>query len=78
LDGVDENLDWVLTGQQVDDLKSLLHKSDGLHLLSGVPAVHEETANQALDKWALSLPELLLLPTASSVWEERLRLCRVD
>jgi hypothetical protein len=38
-DGVDEHLERVAAGQQVDDLEGVAHDADGLHLLAGVATV---------------------------------------
>ena len=67
LDGGDEHLDGVSAGQQVDDLEGVSHNSDGLDLLTGVPAVELHGANQSLNDGAQSFSELLGLISASSV-----------
>lgn len=40
--GVDEDLDWVLLGDEVDDLESVLDDSDGHDLFTVVSSVHHE------------------------------------
>ena len=45
-DGVDEDLDGVLLSDEVDDLESVLHDSDGHELLAVVSAVHHEPVRE--------------------------------
>ena len=82
-DGVDEDLDGVLLSDEVDDLESVLHDSDGHELLAVVSAVHHEPVrelvardgeelfdarvDQSLDDRHSSLGELLLGISASGV-----------
>lgn len=55
---------WVLSSEEVDDLKRLLDDGESLGLLTGVPSVEHEGASKTLDCWAESLGELLaLVPT---------------
>lgn len=58
-DGVDEDLDWVGVGKQVDDLESVLDDSDGHKLLSVVSSVHHQGVDQSLNDRALCLSETL-------------------
>lgn len=67
--GVNDNLDWVLVGQEVDDLKGVLDNSDSLELLTVVTAVHHHGVGQTLNDWALGLSETLDSITTSSVVE---------
>jgi hypothetical protein len=46
--GVDENLDRVLVGQEVDDLESVSNDSDSQKLLSVVPSVHHQTVEKSI------------------------------
>jgi len=68
LDGVDDDLDWVLASQEMDQFKCLLNDSDG-HLLFTVlsGAADHDHVCEALDDWALDFLELALLVAASSV-----------
>jgi len=66
-DSIYNNLDWVLVGQEVDDVKSVLNNSDSLHLLAVVSAVHHQRVGETLDDWALRLSEAFLVVSASSV-----------
>jgi len=65
--GVDEDLDWVLLGDEVDDLESVLDDSDGHDLFTVVSSVHHEGVDQSLNDGHSSLGELLLGVSASSV-----------
>merc|ERR1712107_495408 len=69
-DGVDENLDGVLVGQEVDDLKAVLDDPDSHELLTGVATVHHHRVRHPLHSGARRLPEPLHLPPPSSVGEE--------
>ncbi len=73
-DCVDENLKRVPSSKEVDDLEGVPDNSDGLHLLTGVPAVELEGADESLDDGAESLSELLALVSAGSVGHEDLSL----
>lgn len=68
-DGVDGDLDWVLVGDEVDDLERVLDNSHGLQLLSVVASVHHEGVGESLDDWALGLAEALDGISASGMWE---------
>lgn len=68
--GVNNNLEWVLLGQHVDDLQSVLDDSDGLQLLTVVSTVHHQGVGQSLDDWALGLSESLGSVSAGSVGNE--------
>lgn len=59
LDGVHQDLDRVLTRQQVDDLEAVLDDAHGHELLAVVAAVHHHGVDQALDDRALGLAETL-------------------
>lgn len=67
---VDNNLQWVLLGDNVDDLKSVLDDSDSLQLLTVVSTVHHQGVGQSLNDWALSLSESLGSVSTSSVGNE--------
>merc|ERR1711962_1838614 len=41
-DGVNQNLDWVVSGQEVDDFEAVLDDPDCQELLAVVAAVHHE------------------------------------
>ena len=58
-DGVDQDLERVLTSQQVDDLEAVLHDPHSQQLLTVVSSVHHEAVHQTLNDGALSLPEPL-------------------
>merc|ERR1711968_115562 len=67
---INDDLDRVLAGKQVDDVAGVLHDAHSHDLLTVVTAVHHERASDALYDWALSLLETLLRPTASGVGQE--------
>ena len=71
---VDKDLEGVSSGEEVDNLESVPHNSDGLHLLTSVSAVELERSDEALNNGAESLSELLGLVAASSVGHEDLSL----
>ena len=58
-DGVDQDLERVLTSQQVDDLEAVLHDPHSQQLLAVVSSVHHQAVDQALHNWALGLAESL-------------------
>ena len=58
-DGVDQDLKWVLTGQEMDDLETVLDNSDSQQLLAVVSSVHHQAVDQTLNNWALGLAESL-------------------
>ena len=77
-DGLEENLKRVLSGQQVDDLESLLEDSHG-HLLFTVLSVvtNHDLIDKSLGDWALNLLESFLLIFTSGVWHVHLSLGRL-
>jgi len=67
-DSVDEDLEGVEAGQEVDQVEGLLDESHGQLLLTVVAgAGNHHGADDTLDKGALDLLELLLLVAASGV-----------
>ena len=66
-DSVDEDLNGVLLGNEVDDLESVLNNSDSHDLLSVVSAVHHECVDESLDNGHSALGELLLGVSTGSV-----------
>ena len=58
-DGVDQDLEWVLTSQEMDDLETVLDNSDSQQLLAVVSSVHHQAVDQTLNNWALGLAESL-------------------
>ena len=69
LNGVNQNLDGVLVGQQVNDLEGVLDDTDSELLLTVVSSLHHHRVNKSLDDGASGLSKTLLLITASGVWE---------
>lgn len=66
-DGVNEDLDRVGVGKQVDDLESVGDNANSHELLAVVAAVHHERVDKTLHDGGLGLLEGLVLVTASSV-----------
>ena len=66
-DGIDDDLDGVLVGEEVDDLEGVLDDADGHELLARVASLAHEAARQTLDDGAGGLAEALLLVTPGSV-----------
>lgn len=52
--------------------------SNGLHLLTGVPAMKLHRAHKSFNNWAQGLSEFLSLISAGSVGDEDLRFLRLD
>lgn len=79
LDGVEEDLERVLAGEQVDDLKGLLEVTDG-HLLLTILAAsaNHELVDEALEDGAGNLLEALLLVLAGGVGNVDLGLGALD
>ena len=69
-DRVDEHLDRVGVGQQVDDLEGVLDDARGHQLLAVVAAVLHQRADEALSDRALRLAEAPLLVAAGGVRDE--------
>jgi len=67
LDGVGQDLERVLVGQQMNDLEGVLDDTDSELLLTVVAAVHHQRASETLDDGAGGLTEALLLVATSSV-----------
>jgi len=78
-DGLEEDLERVLVGEQVDDLKSLLEDADS-HLLLTVHTGHttHELADKSLENWAGDLCKSLLLILTGSVRMEHLSFISSD
>lgn len=53
----------------MDDLEGVVDNATGQQLLSVVPAVHHQGADEALCDWTGSLSELLCLVAACGVWQ---------
>merc|ERR1712093_278977 len=68
-EGVDEDLDRVGVGHEVDNLEGVLDDPDGHLLLAVVAAVHHQGADESLDDGHLSLAELLASISAGGVGE---------
>lgn len=58
-----------LSGQQVDDLKSVLDDAHGHQFLAVVASVHHHGVGQTLHNGTLGLPEALGGIAASRVWQ---------
>lgn len=74
-DSLEENLEWVESSKEVNDLESLSEDSHG-HLLLTVLSVHthHHLIDESLDNWAGDLLETFFLIFTSSVWNIHLRL----
>ena len=74
-EGLEHDLKWVLSGEEIDNLESLSEDSYG-HLLFTVLSVHtnHEGVDESLGNWALDLLETFFLIFTSSVWDKHLRL----
>ena len=68
-DSIDDDLDRVLVGQQMDDLQRVLDDTDSHELLARVPSLLHQTARQTFNDGARSLAESLLLVPSGCVWE---------
>merc|ERR1712100_401712 len=61
-DGIHDDLDRVLAGEEGDDLACVLHDAHSKHLLTVVATVHHQGVGDALHDRALRLLEALLRP----------------
>ena len=78
-DGLEEDLKWVLSGKEVDDLESLSEDSHGHLLLTVLSMVsNHELIDESLGDWALDLLETFFLVLSSGVWDIHLRLGALD
>ena len=66
-DGVDDDLNGVLVGEEVDDVHGVLDDAHSHELLAVVAAVHHERVHEALGDGALRLAETLLRVAARGV-----------
>ena len=77
-DGIDDDFDWVLASEEMDDFHSLLHDSDGQLFLSVVSSFSHDGVHDSFDEWALDFSEFLGLVFSSSVWDEDLSFVGFD
>jgi hypothetical protein len=71
---VDEHLQGVSSGEEVDDLESVTHDADRFHFFTRISAVELQRSHKSLDDGAESLSELFGLVSAGSVGHENLGL----
>ena len=71
--GVDDDLERILTGLELDDLHGLSHNSHSFDLLTSVSTVECNTTHNSLDNRASSFLEGSQLVTASSMGNENSR-----
>jgi len=73
-EGLEHDLKWVLSGEEVDDFETLSENSYA-DLLFTVLSVHtnHEGVDESLGNWALDLLETFFLIFTSSVWDKHLR-----
>lgn len=65
---IDDDLNWVQVGEQMDDFHSVPDDTNGHQLLSVVAAVHHERVCEPLNDRTLGFPEPLCRVPSSSVW----------
>lgn len=72
-DSFKENLEWVGTGEEVNDFKGLSEDSDS-HLLFTILSVvtNHDLIGESLSNWTLDLLETFFLIFTSSVWDVHL------
>lgn len=72
-DSFKENLEWVLSGKEVNDFKGLSEDSD-CHLLFTILSVvtNHDLIGESLSNWTLDLLETFFLIFTSSVWDVHL------
>jgi hypothetical protein len=72
-ESLEKDLKWVLSGEEVDDLKTLSEDSYA-NLLFTVLSMHtnHEGVDESLGNWALDLLEAFFLIFTSSVWDKHL------
>lgn len=56
---INNNLDWVLISQKMNDLHSMFDNGHSLQFFSIVSAMHLKRVCEPLNNWALGLPETL-------------------
>jgi hypothetical protein len=70
---VEHDLEWVLSGKEMNDFKSLLENSNSLLFLTILSMeTHHEHIGESFSDWASNLSESLLLISSSSVWDVHL------
>lgn len=78
-EGLEHDLKWVLTGEEVDDFKSLSEDSDSQLLFTVLSVLtNHEGVDESLGNWALNLLESFFLIFTSSVWDIYLSLNVLD
>ena len=72
-DSFKENLEWVLSGEEVNDFKGLSEDSH-CHLLFTILSVvtNHDLIGESLSNWTLDLLETFFLIFTSSVWDVHL------
>ncbi len=78
MDGLDEDFEWISSGQEVDDFEGVSDDSDGLDFLTGVSAMELKRSNKSLNNGSKCLSELFSLIPAGSMWHKNLRSCGLD
>jgi hypothetical protein len=74
-DSLEQDFQWVGTGEKVDDLKNLSEDSDSLLLFTILSVVTtHELIDESLNNWARNLLETFFLIFTSSVWNVHLSL----
>jgi len=78
-DSFEHNLEWVLSGKEVNDLKSLSENSNSLLLLTVLTvSTNHKLVDESFGDWAVDLTESLLLVSTSGVWDVHLSLGSLD
>jgi len=69
-DGINDDLNWILVSQKMNDLHGVLDDADGHQLLTIIATVHHQRVCQPLHDGALGLPETLNRIAPGSVRHE--------
>ena len=78
LDGLDEDFQWVSSGQKVNNFEGMSDDSDSINFFTGVSAVELQSSDQSFNNWGKCFSELFGLISASSMGNEDLRFGWLD
>ena len=65
--GVNNDLNWVLISQEVDDFHGMLHNTNSHQLFTIVASMHHERVGKPLNNGTLGFPKSLHLVSTSSM-----------
>ena len=77
-DSIQDDLDRVFAGLELNDFESLAHDPEGFHLFTGVASVEGDASDHSFDEWAQGLSEGAKLIATGSVRDENSGLNSLD